>query len=52
MLPDGNCLFRAVADQVYGDPEMHADVRHLCVDYMVGWGGAREVYLFLFPQGW
>jgi len=23
MLPDGNCLFRSISDQVYGDQEMH-----------------------------
>ncbi|XP_052678620.1 OTU domain-containing protein 5-B-like [Crassostrea angulata] len=32
---DGACLFRAVADQVYGDQEMHAAVRKMCVDYML-----------------
>jgi OTU domain-containing protein 5 len=31
---DGACLFRSVADQVYGDQEMHSVVRQLCVDYM------------------
>lgn len=31
---DGACLFRAVADQVYGDQEMHSTVRQNCVDYM------------------
>ncbi|XP_067144265.1 OTU domain-containing protein 5-B isoform X1 [Centruroides vittatus] len=31
---DGACLFRAVADQVYGDQEMHTAVRKLCMDYM------------------
>lgn len=31
---DGACLFRAVADQVYGDQEMHSVVRQHCVDYM------------------
>ena len=31
---DGNCLFRAVADQVYLDPSLHNTVRSLCVDYM------------------
>ncbi|KAJ8301676.1 hypothetical protein KUTeg_020663 [Tegillarca granosa] len=31
---DGACLFRAVADQVYGDQEMHSVVRKHCVDYM------------------
>lgn len=36
ILGDGNCLFRAMAHQVYGDVDMHNDVRQLCVDYMVG----------------
>lgn len=31
---DGACLFRAVADQVYGDQEMHQSVRKLCMDYI------------------
>lgn len=31
---DGACLFRAVADQVYGDQEMHGTVRKHCIDYM------------------
>jgi OTU domain-containing protein 5 len=35
MEQDGACLFRAVADQVYGDQEMHAVVRSHCMDYIV-----------------
>ncbi|KAL2506974.1 OTU-like cysteine protease family protein [Forsythia ovata] len=34
MLEDGNCLFRAVADQVYGDSEQYDLVRQMCIDYM------------------
>ncbi|KAJ7981197.1 OTU domain-containing protein 5-like [Quillaja saponaria] len=34
MLEDGNCLFRAVADQVYGDSEVYDLVRQMCIDYM------------------
>ena len=34
MEEDGNCLFRAIADQIYGDPGMHAEVRRLCMDYL------------------
>eukprot|EP00252_Welwitschia_mirabilis_P009594 TRINITY_DN2224_c0_g2_i1.p1 TRINITY_DN2224_c0_g2~~TRINITY_DN2224_c0_g2_i1.p1 ORF type:complete len:518 (-),score=108.09 TRINITY_DN2224_c0_g2_i1:167-1720(-) len=34
MIADGNCLFRAVADQVYGDPELYDDTRQMCIDYM------------------
>jgi hypothetical protein len=33
--PDGNCLFRAIAHQVYGDVEKHEDVRRECCDYML-----------------
>ena len=32
---DGACLFRAVADQLYGDEEMHQAVRTQCLDYIV-----------------
>lgn len=31
---DGNCLFRAVSLQVYGDSSNHADVRTQCLDFM------------------
>ncbi|XP_059627703.1 OVARIAN TUMOR DOMAIN-containing deubiquitinating enzyme 6-like [Cornus florida] len=34
MLEDGNCLFRAVADQVYGDSDVYDLVRQMCIDYM------------------
>eukprot|EP00095_Tigriopus_kingsejongensis_P000006 maker-scaffold342_size201858-snap-gene-0.20 protein:Tk00006 transcript:maker-scaffold342_size201858-snap-gene-0.20-mRNA-1 annotation:"hypothetical protein DAPPUDRAFT_302835" len=34
MVEDGNCLFRSVADQVYGDQEMHACIRAHCMDYI------------------
>ena len=32
---DGNCLFRAISLQIYGDPSMHGDVRKQCMDHMV-----------------
>jgi hypothetical protein len=32
---DGNCLFRAISLQVYGDASMHGEVRHRCLDFMV-----------------
>jgi OTU domain-containing protein 5 len=31
---DGNCLFRAVAHQVYGNESYHMVVRAKCLDYM------------------
>jgi len=34
MQEDGSCLFRAVADQIYGDEEMHSCVRGHCMDYI------------------
>ncbi|KAL2642229.1 hypothetical protein R1flu_009816 [Riccia fluitans] len=34
MAEDGNCLFRAVADQVYGDAEMYDETRQMVIDYM------------------
>jgi hypothetical protein len=34
MKEDGACLFRAVADQIYGDEEMHLTIRTHCMDYI------------------
>ena len=34
MRADGNCLFRAVADQVEGDERYHPEYRRLTVEYM------------------
>eukprot|EP01033_Poteriospumella_lacustris_P005692 gene5692-4075_t len=31
---DGNCLFRAVAHQIYGDESLHSVVRAKCMEYM------------------
>ncbi len=31
---DGNCLFRAVAHQIYNDANRHEAVRKACYDYM------------------
>jgi OTU-like cysteine protease len=35
---DGNCLFRAVSLQVYGDASMHGQVREQCLDFMAANG--------------
>lgn len=32
---DGNCLFRAVGLQIFGDASMHEEVRQRCLDFMV-----------------
>ncbi|KAF8396383.1 hypothetical protein HHK36_018000 [Tetracentron sinense] len=42
MVEDGNCLFRAVADQVYGDTEVYDLTRQMCIDYMV-YGNNMEI---------
>ncbi|CAM6040835.1 unnamed protein product [Sphagnum compactum] len=34
MAEDGNCLFRSIADQIYGDAEMYSETRQMCIDYM------------------
>lgn len=49
---DGNCLFRAVSDQLYGDQKRHPELRKLTCDFLesneqdfeawVKWGVAQE----------
>lgn len=34
MAGDGNCLFRSVSHQIYGDAKYHALVREKCMDYV------------------
>ena len=34
ILGDGNCLFRAIADQVFGNEELHEDIREEIIDYI------------------
>lgn len=46
MVEDGSCLFRAVADQLYGDQEMHANVRKHCMDYIVRYFGQMQFIQF------
>jgi hypothetical protein len=46
MEEDGACLFRAVADQVYGDQEMHAIVRSHCMDYIVSIRRMKVIMLY------
>lgn len=45
MEEDGACLFRAVADQVYGDQDMHAVVRNHCMDYIAANGDYFSHYV-------
>lgn len=46
MVEDGACLFRAVADQIYGDEEMHSQVRNSCMDYIVSYFVVCSSYYF------
>jgi len=48
MAEDGACLFRAVADQVYGDQEMHGIVRKHCMDYIVSVYSTDKIILHFF----
>ncbi|OQR93732.1 hypothetical protein THRCLA_12229 [Thraustotheca clavata] len=32
---DGNCMFRAISHQIYGDEKYHSIVRNSCIDYML-----------------
>ena len=45
MIEDGSCLFRAVADQLYGDQEMHVSVRDQCMNYIAQNGDYFSQYL-------
>jgi len=31
---DGNCLFRAISDQIYGEESFHRAIRRVCMDYI------------------
>lgn len=35
MIEDGACLFRAISLQIYGDQEMHEEIRQQTMDYIV-----------------
>ena len=32
---DGNCLFRSLADQLFGDTNKHMDIRNIIMNYMI-----------------
>ena len=34
MAGDGNCLFHAIAHQIYGDPSLHKVIREKCMQYI------------------
>lgn len=43
-MSDGNCLFRSIADQIYGDSNKHSYLRKLVITYMK----EHEEYIKLF----
>jgi len=43
---DGNCLFRAISDQMIGDESMHEQYRLMAVDYIK----SRKEYFAMFLQ--
>jgi len=44
---DGNCLFRAVSDQIYGTDAHHRLIRHACCDYIL----SERDYFVQFVEG-
>lgn len=44
---DGNCLFRSVAHQIYGDDALHDLVREKCMDYME----VNSAFFAMFVEG-
>ena len=32
---DGNCMFRAISDQIYGNEDFHEIIREKCMDYLL-----------------
>ena len=48
MQGDGNCLFRALADQLWGVQKRHAEVRKLVCDYLEANRDKMEVFVLAF----
>ena len=44
---DGNCLFRAIAHQCYGDEDLHRMIRLKCMEYIL----SEKVYFASFIIG-
>lgn len=44
VIGDGNCLFRAVAHQIFNDENRHAEVRKMCVDHMIEHRDRFEIF--------
>ncbi|GAA5869591.1 hypothetical protein JCM1840_004471 [Sporobolomyces johnsonii] len=50
ILGDGNCLFRALSDQLYGSPSMHLQLRSEICDYLVA--HAEQYRVFIDEDGY
>ena len=48
MRGDGNCQFRALADQLFGDQERHAECRAVCMNQLRAESEHYRVSMFLF----
>jgi len=47
---DGNCLFRALADQLWGVQKRHVEVRKLVCDYLETHRDGMEVFVGAFMK--
>ena len=45
---DGNCQFRALADQLFGDQERHAECRAVCMNQLRAESEHYRVSMFTF----
>lgn len=51
ILGDGNCLFNALSDQIFGDQHKHAEIRDRVVDYMRANKDHYAQFLGVLPGG-
>ncbi len=49
---DGNCQFRALADQLYRSEDMHADVRRTVVHQLRAFSEVRASVVVHIPPRW
>ena len=42
---DGNCLFRSISHQLYGDEKFYNEIRTLCMDYITFEKGFFQDYV-------
>lgn len=49
---DGNCLFRALSDQLYGSEDKHAEVRRRCVAYLLEHADHFSAFIGEYGETW